>query len=308
MRLIERIGSERLPIAPYLLEHLWIVTILYTTINELWLHRIDDILFLLTHRLTQRIALTTGKIGQETREQHHLLLINRNTIGILQVFLHHGDIISDGLITMLTTDKLRDIAHRTGAIKGVHGNKILKDCGFQFTKILTHTVGLKLESADGTSLLIKLISLGVVDGNRVQIYFNTTGTLDILTSLLQLRECLQAQEVHLDKSRRFYHVTIILSTVSLNPLEIRIVGSRHWHMVTNRITTDNKATGMNTRSPNGTLQHLGIFNRVRQMDIRGSLSLLQFGYIFDGIRQIHFRSLTVRAIGQTIWYCLAQTV
>ena len=64
MRLVERIGSKSLPVAPNLLENLWIVTILLAALNELRLHCIYDVLFLLTHRLTKSVTLTSCEVGQ----------------------------------------------------------------------------------------------------------------------------------------------------------------------------------------------------------------------------------------------------
>ena len=55
MALVEGIGGKLLPVAPYLVENLRIVTILLTSFDELGLHLVYDILLLLTHRLTQGI-------------------------------------------------------------------------------------------------------------------------------------------------------------------------------------------------------------------------------------------------------------
>ena len=186
MRLVEGVGGEGFPVAPYLLKHLRIVTILHTTFDELRLHGVDDILLLLTHRLTQGVALTTGEVGQQSGEQHHLLLIHGDAIRILQVFLHHRDIVGDRFISMLTTDELGDIAHRSRTIEGVHGDEILKDRRLQFAQIFLHARRLKLEGSNGTSLLIEFVGLGVVYGNRIQVDLYATGTLDILARLLQL--------------------------------------------------------------------------------------------------------------------------
>ena len=55
MRLVEGVGSKLLPVAPYLLQHLRVVAVLLSLLDELRLHRIYDSLFLLTHRLTKGI-------------------------------------------------------------------------------------------------------------------------------------------------------------------------------------------------------------------------------------------------------------
>ena len=66
MRLVEGIGSKRLPVTPYLLQHLGVVAVLLTALNELGLHGVNDVFLFLTHRLTQGVALASGKVGQQT--------------------------------------------------------------------------------------------------------------------------------------------------------------------------------------------------------------------------------------------------
>ena len=130
------------------------MTVLLATLDELRLHGVDNVLLLLTHRLTQGVALTTGKVGQQTRQQHHLLLINGNAVGILQIFLHHRNIIGDRFFTVLTTYELRNVAHRSRTVQGVHGDEVFKDGGLQLAQVFLHTSRLKLECADGAALLV----------------------------------------------------------------------------------------------------------------------------------------------------------
>ena len=274
MRLVERIGCELLPVCPDLIQHLGVVAILFTALNEFRLHGVDNILFLLTHSLTQRIALTTGEVGQLTGQQHHLLLIDGDAIGVLEVFLHAGNIVLNLFATILTGDKRRDIVHRAWTIEGVHGDEVFKHGGMKLAEIFLHTCRLKLEGTNGTALLIELVGLGVVDGDMVQVNIDATCLFDNGTGLLLLRQRLQSQEVHLDESGRLNHVAVILGAVGLGILEVGVVGSRDGHPVTDRVTTDNKATGMDTRTTHRTLQHLGILDGVAQRLVGRSLSLL----------------------------------
>ena len=186
MRLVEGVGGKLLPVGPDLLQNLRIVSVLHAAIDKLRLHGVNDILLLLTHGLTQGVALTTGEVGQLTRQQHHLLLIHRDTIGILQVLLHTVDIVLDLLTSVLTGNEGRDIVHRSWTVEGIHGDEILEHGGMQFTQVFLHTCRLKLERADGLSLLIELVGLGVIDGDRVEIHVDASCALDIGTGLLQL--------------------------------------------------------------------------------------------------------------------------
>ena len=201
---------------------------------------------------------------------------------------------------MLTTNKLRYIAHWSRTVKGIHGYKVLKDGRLQFSQVFLHTSRLKLESTDGASLLIELIGLGVINRYRVKVYVNTQRLLDIGTSLLQLRESLQSQEVHLNQSCRLDNVSIILRTIGLRIFKVGIVGSRHRHPVADRVAADDKATSMDASTTHRTLEHLGIFDGISQGRIRRSLSLTQFRHCLDSISQIHLRRLAVN-IWQTVW-------
>ena len=307
MRLIERIGCELLPVCPYLIQHLGVVAILLATLNELWLHGVDNVLFLLTHSLTQGIALTTGKVGQLTRQQHHLLLIDGDAIGVLEVFLHAGDVVLDFLATILTGDERRNVVHRSRTVEGVHGNEVLEHRRMKLAEVFLHTCRLKLEGTDGAALLIELVSLGVVDGDMVQVNINATCLLDNGAGLFLLRQCLQSQEVHLDESGRLNHVAVVLGAVGLSILEVGVVGSRDGHPVRYRVTADNEATGMDTRATHRALQHLGILDGVTQRLVGRSLSLLQLPDSLDGVRQIHLRRLAID-IGQTVGNGLTQGI
>ncbi len=60
---------------------------------------------------------------------------------------------------------------------------------------------------------------------------------------------------------------------------------------------------MDTRSANGSFEHLGIFHRVAQTHIGRTDGILQFGHALDGVGQIH-----LHAVGQTVGDGLAEPV
>ena len=200
------------------------MTVLLAPLNELRLHGVDNILFLLTHRLTQGITLTTGEVGQLTREQHHLLLIDGDAVSVFQVLLHTGNVVLDFLAAILTGNETRYIVHRPRTVESVHSYEVLKHRWVQLAQVFLHACRLKLERADGTALLVQLIGLGVVDGNGVKIDIDAAVQLDIGAGLLQLRQGLQSKEVHLDESGRLDDVTVVLRAVRLRVLEVGVVG------------------------------------------------------------------------------------
>ena len=98
-------------------------------------------------------------------------------------------------------------------------------------------------------------------------------------------------------------MTIILCTVGLGVLEVGIVSSGHRHPVANRVAADDEATGMNTRTTNCSLQHLGILDRIAQGRVIAGLSIAQFGRTLDSVGKVH-----LHAIGQTVGNGLAQGI
>ena len=200
MRLIEGVGGEFLPVGPYLLKHLRVVTVLHAAFDELRLHGIYDVLLLLTHRLTQRVALASGEVCQLTAEQHDLLLIYRDAVGVLQVLLHARYVVGDRLLSVLALDERGDVVHRSRTVEGVHGDEVFKYRRVQLAKVFLHSRTLKLECSDGLSALIELICQFIVNGDIVQVDVYAACQLYILHGLLLLRERLQAQEVHLYQS------------------------------------------------------------------------------------------------------------
>ena len=100
------------------------MTILDTALDELRLHGIDDVFLLLTHRLTEGIRLASGEVGQLTRQEHDLLLIDRNAVSIFEILLASIQVVSDRLRTCLSGNERRDIVHWAGSIECVHGDDI----------------------------------------------------------------------------------------------------------------------------------------------------------------------------------------
>ncbi len=151
------------------------------------IHLVDK---LFTHSLTQRITLTTGKVGKQPRQKHHLLLIDGHPIGISQITLHYRNVIDNLLAPMLTRDELGDIIHRTRTVKSIHRYKILERRRLQFTKIFLHTGRLKLECTERASLTVKLVGLRIIDRNCVHVNVDTARKFYILYGILDDRECL----------------------------------------------------------------------------------------------------------------------
>ena len=115
------------------------MTIGFTSFNKFRFHLVNDVLFLLSHGLSQCVTFSTGKVSQQSGQEHHLFLIDRNAIGILKILLHDGDIILNLFPAILSGNEGRDIIHRSGTIQSIHGNEIFKHSRMQFLQIFLHT-------------------------------------------------------------------------------------------------------------------------------------------------------------------------
>ena len=259
MRLVEGVGCELLPVAPYLLEHLRVVSVLLSALDELWLHGINDGFLLLTHRLTQCVGLATGEVGELAREEHHLLLIDRDAVGVLQILLHAGDVVCDWLLAVLTGDERRDVVHRSRAVEGVHGDEVFEHRGAQLAQILLHTCRLELERADGASLLIEFVCEFVVDGDSVEVERESVvGETYVLHRLLHDGQCGESEEVHLDESGLLDDVSVVLCGEQLMSWVALVLSRRHRHPVADSIAADDCAAGVYARTAHGALEHLRV--------------------------------------------------
>ena len=108
------------------------MSVLLSALDELGLHLVQFVAQLLTHSFTQGIALASGEVGQQAREEHHLLLIYGDTVGVLQVFLHDRDVILDGLPALFAVNEVWDVVHRSRPVEGIHGDEVLERGGLQF--------------------------------------------------------------------------------------------------------------------------------------------------------------------------------
>ena len=187
MRLVESVGSELLPIGPYLVKHSRVVTVFLSPFNEFRLHCIYDGFLLLTHRLTQCVRFTACEIGKLARKKHHLLLIYGDSVGVLEVFLHAGDVVCYRLFTVFAGDELRYVVHWAGSVKGVHGDKVLENGRFEFAQVLLHTCRFKLECTYCATLLIEFVGEFIVYWDCVKVDLHTSCNLDVLYGLFHYR-------------------------------------------------------------------------------------------------------------------------
>ena len=299
MALVEGIGGEGAPVLPYLLQHLGVVALGRSALDKLGVHVVQFINELLAHRLTQGVALAAGEVGNLAREEHDLLLIDGDAVGVLQVLLHAGEVVLDGLLAVLTLDELRDVGDRARTIEGVHGDEVLEGGGLQFAQVFLHARRFKLEGANGIAIAIELVGGGVFDADFVDVDLDAERLADVGDGLADDGERLEAEEVHLDKARLLNHLALVLGAVEFLA-RFLVVGSRYGHPVRNVVAADDETAGVDTRIADVALEHLGIAERVAHHGVGTGFCLAQFGDGRNGIGKVHLGNLAIGTFRQLV--------
>ena len=278
VRLVERVRRERLPVPPYLLADFRVVPVLLRALDELGLHLVQHVALLLSHRLAQRVGLSPGKAGQLLRQQHDLLLIDRNAVRVLQILLHVGYLVRDGLQTVLAGDEVRNIFHRTGPVQRVHRDQVLETVRLQVAQVFFHAGRLELEQPRRLSPAVEVVSQRIVEGDRVDVGPAAGRRLDVLERILDDRQRLETQKVHLDQPDALDQLALVLHDVQLGVLRYG-----HRSELLQIVLSDNHAAGVHAGLAHGALEFLCVLHRVADQRIVRLLFLYQLGNFLVGL-------------------------
>ena len=273
VRLVEGVGGELLPVGPDLLQYLRVVAVSFAALDELGLHGVDDLNLLLTHGLTQGVALAAGEVGQLSREQHHLLLVDGDAVGVLQPLLHQRMVVDHFLAALLAVDEVGDVLHRPGTVERVHRHEIRKPLGLERPEPLLHPVRLELEKPGRLAAAEELVGLAVVVRNPVRVEPPVSAPQRLrharvprpeqVDALLLDGERLEPEEVHLQEPDRFDEMAVVLGGEQLVALCRGGIGlllaallrrGHHRQRLDERIARDEDAAGMDARLADRPLQ------------------------------------------------------
>ncbi len=196
MRFIEGVGCKGFPIFPNFLKDGRIVTTLCAPRDKLGLHFVQDVAQLFTHGLPEHVRLALGKACELLGEQHDLLLVHGNPVGLLEIFLHVGQIIRNLLYSMLPPNERRNVFQGSWTVERVHGNQIPKDRGFQVLEVFLHAGRFVLEDADCFATLEELIGPRVVHGDGLHVEFDSVTLFNEGDRILDQGQGLETQKVH----------------------------------------------------------------------------------------------------------------
>ena len=120
MRFVKCIGGEFFPVFPYLFEDISVVSVAYSAVYKFGFQLHKHRFYLFPHSLTQLVGLSACEARQLPRQQHNLLLIDGDAVGIFQILFHYGNIVRDRHSAVFAVDEIGNIIHRTGAVQSVH--------------------------------------------------------------------------------------------------------------------------------------------------------------------------------------------
>ena len=254
---VEGIRGKRLPVLPDLFQFLGVVAALGALLQELRLHFGNEVRLLFAHRLPQRVRLALREAGQLLRQQHHLLLVHRDPVGLLEVFFARVEIIRDGLLPVLPLDKRRDVLERPRAVQRVHCDEVAEHRGLQILEVLLHPRGFVLEDADGLAALEELVGLRVVEREAVRVEVDAVAVLDIAYCVLDDGQGLQAQEVHLEEAGVFGD-----GVVKLRARHVAVLSDCHRHVVGDVGRRNDDATGVDAGVAEAAFEDAGGLQRL----------------------------------------------
>ena len=127
----------------------------------------------LAHGLAEVVAFAASETCEETREEHHLLLIDGDAVSVLEIRLHDGDVVFDFFAALFAVDEVGNFVHRPRAVEGIHGNEVLECLWVEVAEVGLHSGRLELECACRAAFAVELISFLVVERYIVDVNVNT---------------------------------------------------------------------------------------------------------------------------------------
>ena len=295
MALVEGILGEFLPFCPYFLENLFRVAVFLAAFEEQLLQGVHLVDELLTHRLAQGVALASGEVGEQSRQQHDLLLINRDAVGVFQIHLHLRNVVGYRLAPLFAGDEVGNVVHRSRPVEGVHRYEVFEGRGLELAQIFLHIGRLELERSDCAAFAVKLIGFGVFEADVVDVDVFAGGELDIVERLFYYRKCLKPQEVHFYEAGVFDDAALILGYDQLVLLAVGALvdGGRNRHPVGYVVAADDDSAGMDARVAHISFESPRKFKHLLDQRLTDGQLMLELRHVLIAVFQRRFQLLAV---------------
>ena len=281
--LVEGILGEFFPVFPNLVQHLFRVAILHSTRHKLVFQGVKYVYLFLSHCFAQLVRLTLGEVCKLLGKKHDLLLIDRDSIGVPEEFLHRRQVVLYGLDALLPVHEVRNVVHRARPVEGVHRNEVLEAFRVQLPQPVHHSRGFELEHADRVAASVEFVGLPVVYRNGLDVYVYSVSFLYKVQAFVNDGEGVQAQEVHLEHSHVFNIVAVELGGPEFLFLAVFIhcflvFGEADGDVVHQVSAAYDGGAGVHTHLAYASFQFLGVFEHLLHQGV--SVRVLEYGLEF----------------------------
>jgi len=273
------LGHHVIDLVGDLVEH----TALVRSLDEMEPLPGHDLEIFFPHRAAEQVGVAERKTAHLRRHLDHLLLIDRNAVGLLEQGGEQGMEIGDRSGIALAADEIVDIIHGPGTIEGIHGDEVFQAGGLELTQILLHAGTFKLEKADGFTPGEDLIDPGVVERDGIDVDLDAPGC-NGLDRLLDHRQGAQSEKIHLEQTHLLQRLHVVLGG------DVAFLGLVERHIVGQLFRCDEHAGGMGGGVPRQTLQDERMFDQAAAgLILLGDLA--QLGDVLDRLLELDLELL-----------------
>jgi len=165
------------------------------------------------HRLAQDVRAAERVACQHLRRQHHLLLIDKDAVGLTQHGLEQRMRVGHIVLAVLARAETRDVLHRAGAEHRVQREQVLDARRPRILQHALHARAFELEHRLGAALAEQLVDALVVQWQLVvvEVLVLRASRLDELLRELEDGQRRQPQEVELHQADRLDVVLVELA-------------------------------------------------------------------------------------------------
>ena len=203
MRLVETVAPEGLNLIGNVLNDFVVVASIHAAVDESLQLFPDQLGILLPHRLAENIRLGKRVAGHDIGNAHQLLLINNDTVGRLEHAFEIRMRVCDRLNAPLASDV--DVVHagveRSGAYQSVGCDEVVETVGGELAQHVRSERRFKLEYACRPAVTEHLVNLRIIQVQSVDIDRHTVPLLNHLAGVVDDRQGLQPEKVHLQHAR-----------------------------------------------------------------------------------------------------------
>ena len=232
---------------------------------------------LLAHGAAEQVGAAQRVASKQLRGLHHLLLINQDAVGLLGNLLQQWMLVFDRDLAVAALDEFRDEVHRAGPVERHERGDVLDGADLKLPAEVAHPARFQLEDAERVGLVQQVVSLGVVERQRVNGHFHTLGLAHHFAGVADDGKGLEPEEVHLQQAQFADGIHRILRD------DGAVLVGLEREQIHQRLRADDDAGGVDGSVARDVLQHL------RRLD-----QLVR--HLFALVGRLEFRRLLERFI------------